>query len=186
MFRYVPLIALAGVLIAACGSSGSSSANNSASKYTQALAFSKCVRSHGVPSFPDPTTGSGGGIHIQASASPSGQSMSVNGVPVNAPAFQTAQKDCAKYLPQGGAHVSNAQLAKLQAAAVKMGECMRSHGVSNFPDPTVQKGPNGGVGIGIKVTAQNGGGPNPQSPAFQSAQKICQPILEKAGGPGAP
>jgi hypothetical protein len=61
---------------------------------------------------------------------------------------------------------------------------MRSHGVPNFPDPTVQSGPGGGVGIGIRVQA--GSGIDPKSPAFEAAQKICQPILQKAGGPGAP
>jgi hypothetical protein len=186
MLRYASLIALAGLVLAACGGSSPSSAGGANARYEQALAMSKCIRAHGVPNFPDPTTGQNGGIHVQASASPSGQSLSVNGVPVSAPAFQSAQKACAKYLPQGGGRVSNTQLAKLQAAAIKMADCMRSHGVTNFPDPTVQRGPGGGIGIGIKMQATSGGGFDPQSPAYEAANKLCQPILEQAGGPGAP
>ena len=49
---------------------------------------------------------------------------------------------------------------------------MRSHGVPNFPDPS-----HGGGGI------QLGSGINPQSPAFQAAQKICFKLLP-GGGPG--
>jgi hypothetical protein len=64
-----------------------------------------------------------------------------------------------------------------------MATCMRSHGVPNFPDPKVQAGPNGGVGVQLNAS---GGGPNPSSPTFQAAQKICMPILQKAGGPPGP
>jgi hypothetical protein len=49
---------------------------------------------------------------------------------------------------------------------------MRSHGVSNFPDP--------GGGGGIKIP--DGSGINPQSPAFQSAQRACASLLP---GPGS-
>jgi hypothetical protein len=49
---------------------------------------------------------------------------------------------------------------------------MRSHGVPNFPDPS-----HGGGGIQIP------NGINPQSPAFQAAQKTCFKLLP-GGGPG--
>jgi hypothetical protein len=55
----------ASTVIAACGS-GSSDSSSSASHATaaqiqaqlqrDALAFARCMRSHGVPSFPDPTS----------------------------------------------------------------------------------------------------------------------------------
>ena len=65
-----------------------------------------------------------------------------------------------------------------------MSRCMRSHGVPNFPDPTFQSGPGGGVGVGIKIG--NGSGIDPSSPAFQAAQKECGSIFggpKVAGGP---
>ncbi|MGH2858558.1 MAG: hypothetical protein ACRDMJ_13875 [Solirubrobacteraceae bacterium] len=50
---------------------------------------------------------------------------------------------------------------------------MRAHGVTNFPDP----GPSGGIQI-------PGGAINPQSPAFQSAQKACFKLMP-GGGPAS-
>jgi hypothetical protein len=48
---------------------------------------------------------------------------------------------------------------------------MRSHGVPNFPDPS--------AGGGIQI----GPGVNPQSPAFQAAQKQCFKLLPGGGPP---
>jgi hypothetical protein len=56
---------------------------------------------------------------------------------------------------------------------VKFAQCMRAHGLTNFPDP--------GSGGGIQLSA--GSGINPQSPGFQAAQKACSRYLP-GGGPG--
>jgi hypothetical protein len=176
--------------IAACGSSSPNTASSTATSATSvassgsdstssALAFSNCMRANGVPNFPDPTSGSGGAIRIQSSQrAGSGQSVSVNGVPVDAPAFQAAQQKCQKDLPTGG-HPSASGLAALRAGALAMARCMRSHGVTDFPDPVISTGPGGGVGVQI-----GGPGVDPQSPSFQAAQKICGPLIQKAGGAG--
>jgi hypothetical protein len=181
----VPILAAA-LLIAACGSSSPSSSPGSSGPVSQAsaqaagLKFASCMRANGVPNFPDPTDGSDG-VRIQASQKQgSGQTMTVNGVPVSAPAFQSANTKCQKDLPKG-LSLSPAQVSNLRKAALRMADCMRSHGVPNFPDPSVQSGPNGGIGIKL---GGPGSGINPQSPAFQAAQKLCQPILQSAGGPG--
>jgi hypothetical protein len=58
------------------------------------------------------------------------------------------------------------------SAGIKFADCMRAHGVSDFPDPS--------SGGGIQLS---GSGINPQSPAFQSAQSACQKLLP-GGGPG--
>jgi hypothetical protein len=54
---------------------------------SRALAMSRCMRSHGVPDFPDPQfqAGPNGGIGIRISGA---------GINPSSPAFQTAQKDC--------------------------------------------------------------------------------------------
>ncbi len=61
------------------------------------------------------------------------------------------------------------------AAAIKYASCMRTHGVSDFPDPTAGPG-------GVKI-----GGPgsdiDPTSPAFQSAQKTCSRLMPGPSGP---
>jgi len=178
------LAAAAALVLAACGSSSPKTVSQvAASAQNDGVEFASCIRSHGVPNFPDPTSSSGGGLRIQQSQTAgSGTSMSVNGVPVSAPAFQAAQMACAKYIPKGRP-IGATQITNLRHAALEMASCMRAHGVPNFPDPQVQAGPKGGVSVQISAA---GGGPNPSSPSFQAAQKICKPIMERAGGPLGP
>lgn len=177
--RYAILLCLAGagIAVAGCGSSssssdsvGSSGAKNAAFSNAQGLKFAACMRSHGVPNFPDPT---GGRLDLRVQQSPGG--TSVNGVTVSTPAFQSAMNSCRSDLPNGG-HPTAAQSAKARSQALAMSRCMRAHGVPNFPDPTFQNGPNGGVGVRI-----GGSGLDPNSPAFQAASKACGSIFGGAG-----
>lgn len=145
-----------GVMIS--GGSGSSS---------NGLAFSQCMRSHGVPSFPDPN--SQGQISFGSS----------NGINPQSPQFQSAQQACQKVLPNGG-KPTPAQQAQALAAGLKMSQCMRAHGITDFPDPSTKGG-----GISIKINGGAGSDLNPQSPLFQSAQKACAKDLPgKVGAAG--
>jgi hypothetical protein len=58
-----------------------------------ALAFSACMRSHGVPKFPDPQFGPDGRVSIHIDSS--------SGIDPMSPEFQNARKACAKDLPGG-------------------------------------------------------------------------------------
>ena len=58
------------------------------------------------------------------------------------------------------------------ATALKYAQCMRSHGVSNFPDPA-----SGGGGVQIA----SGSGINPGSPAFAAARSECRKLLPYGG-----
>jgi hypothetical protein len=60
-----------------------------------ALAFSKCMRAHGVTNFPDPDFSAGGGIGIHIRAG------SKSGLDPNNPTFQKAQQACQGKLPFG-------------------------------------------------------------------------------------
>jgi hypothetical protein len=73
---------------------GHPTAAQTAKAKAQALAMSKCMRSHGVPNFPDPQfrSGPGGGVGIQLNGA---------GVDPSSPAFQAAQKACGQIF--GGA-----------------------------------------------------------------------------------
>ena len=154
--------------IAACGSS--SKPGQGAAAGGSGLAFASCMRSHGVPNFPDPS--SGGGIKISSSS----------GINPFSPAFKAAQSQCAKLLPGGGpgAHGPPSEQAKQQMLTVS--ECMRAHGVSGFPDPTLSPPANpaadsiamgrGGVFLAVPRTI------NTASPVFQTAAKAC-----RFGGP---
>ncbi len=57
------------------------------------------------------------------------------------------------------------------AAAYAYARCMRSHGVSNFPDPKVNVSP-GHASVGFAVNPSQTG-----SPKFKSADKACSGIL---------
>lgn len=179
--RSVAALAALAIPLAACGSSKPSAASvSNTSKQSSGVALANCIRAHGVPNFPDPTSSTGGGVQIrQSQRSGSGASTEVNGVPLNGPAFQAAMQKCRKYLPNGG-HPPPGGLAAARQNALKFAACMRSHGLSNFPDPQVASTPGGGVGIRIGGL---GSGLDPNSPAFKSAQQACGSIMGKAPRP---
>lgn len=73
------------------------SAPEQAKMQEAALNFSKCMRSHGVPDFPDPEfSHSGGGIGIRIGSKKSGPSE----IDPNSPQFQAAQRMCQSDLPR--------------------------------------------------------------------------------------
>jgi hypothetical protein len=151
------------------GPGGSSSSGGGgfglAMKPQDALAFSQCMRSHGVPNFPDPNAQ--GDLAIGPSS----------GLDPGSAKFQAAQRACQKTLPNGGQPTPQ-QLAKARQGALAFSACMRSHGLPDFPDPTFSSG---GGGIGIRAHMSAGSDLNPQSPTFQSAQRACQGHLPFKG-----
>jgi hypothetical protein len=160
------------------GDSSSPESESSASAQQKIIAFSHCMRTHGVPEFPEPSEG-----HVLLRSSD--RNGHVTGVNPQSAQFQAASKACAKLSPKGGKPPSAAEQAKLQEKALQFSQCMRTHGVPSFPDPEFSS--SGGVGIHI---GGRKGGPSridPSSPEFQAAQKTCQSIMPgpKGGGPGA-
>jgi hypothetical protein len=129
-----------------------------------ALKFSECMRSHGVANFPEPNAAGG----IQAT-----------GLDPGSTTFQAATKSCRHLLPNGGVPTP-AEQAQALAQALKMSQCMRSHGITDFPDP--QSVPGGGIRISLRSTP--GSNLNPNNPQFQAAQKACQSFNPLAGGAG--
>ena len=109
------------------GASGSPQAGGSANS-SSGLAYSRCVRAHGVPNFPDP--GSGGQLSKQAVVT------ALRAVSDSRAAAATGA--CARLNPAGQEDpvlTSQEQQDYLRAAA-----CMRSHGITGFPDPTFPGG----------------------------------------------
>jgi hypothetical protein len=141
------------------------------SKADDARQFSVCMRSHGVPNFPDPKP-SGGGMSLTINPS--------DGLDPNSSQFKAASKSCEQLLPNGG-KADPAMQAKAQAQMLKFSACMRSHGLVNFPDPTFSGG-------GAKLSLRGSSGLNPKSPVFQAAQKACQSVMPgpPIGGKGGP
>jgi hypothetical protein len=73
----------------------------------------------------------------------------------------------------GGGNNSN-DAASASANAVKFSQCMREHGISDFPDPDSQGR------MQIRVTP--GSDMDPNNPQFKTAQKACAKYQERAGG----
>ena len=153
------------VAIAACGGTGSKPSGSS-SPYgpsSSPAAMSRCMRANGVSGFPDPRAGpNGGGVGFPGGLIVTGSdSMVVMGIPFSGPALIHAEKACKEYLPPGGPPPAVSESQKV--AAIANAECMRKHGVPNFPDPTFSGGQlNAGLG-----------GVNPESPAFKQAAAAC-------------
>jgi hypothetical protein len=144
---------------AACSGGSSSSAAAGSSQYTKALAYAQCMRHHGVPNFPDPNSKG------QITLTPS------DGVNINSAQYQSAAKTCQSLAPSA---VSVGQQAQIVAGALKFARCMRSHGITDFPDPNAQ----GGFEI------KGGGDLNPSSPQYKSAQTACHHYLSAEPGGG--
>jgi hypothetical protein len=140
------IIAGVGVALLTCGCGGASSASSAAntsaaasSRTTGAVAFSSCMRSHGLSSFPDPN--SSGTI-------PKNQIIPL----ASSPRFPVAQRACQHLLPNTESIQQQTQqcmlagdcpqalVRQILTAELRFARCMRSHGVANWPDPTIGPG----------------------------------------------
>jgi hypothetical protein len=138
---------------------GSGGLPNLQQMYQDTLAYAGCMRSHGDPSFPDP--------ELVNNAHEHGITMG-QGVDQSSPQYVSANKTCKHLLPNNGNGPTQGQLEQMMAQALKYSDCMRSHGLPNFPDPTESSG-----GISMRI---GGPGLDPNSPQFQTAQKECRSL----------
>jgi hypothetical protein len=137
-------VASVGSTTTTTATSASGGANGASNHYAAAVAYAQCMRAHGVPNFPDPT--SNGAFELGSAAS-SGL------IDPNSAAYQRANSDCQHLLSNGG--------------LLKLAQCMRSRGVPNFPDPQPQA--NGGIALPLGPNS----GVDPNSAQFQAAWKAC-------------
>jgi hypothetical protein len=122
--------AAAALLAAACG--GSSSAAHSGgtpsaggTPDSQLVSFARCMRSRGVPGFPDPQPGASNEKFPTAAQ-----------LRASTTQLQAAQNACQHLLPAGtDDQFPPAELPLLLRGMLPFARCMRSHGVPNFPDP---------------------------------------------------
>ncbi|HEY2079424.1 MAG TPA: hypothetical protein VGH53_24100 [Streptosporangiaceae bacterium] len=118
------------LLAAACSDSPSATGSGhsttaSGSAHSKALAYAECVRSHGVPDFPDP--GSSGGF----------DKATVSQLAAGNSQFQTATHTCAHLLPSGIGSTDAAAVVRQEwNGMLRFARCMRSHGEPNWPDPS--------------------------------------------------
>lgn len=152
------------LVAAACGGSTFAGSGGSAKAVgtagvSPALAFTRCVRTHGVPDYPDPD--SSGEI-----AKESPQQLGVSDSQ-----YQAAQSACQHLLPNGGQPTSAQPMAD-QRNAVRFAGCMRTHGVPDWPDPI-----NDGGRIRFDVFDGSVPGLDPNSPQVMAAVRKCQSLL---------
>jgi hypothetical protein len=166
----------------ACGASSSSTASGgSSSTRTSTVSqvginYASCMRSHGVPKYPDPSSG-----NQLANGLPK---VSVQQLGVSTSQYQAAQSACAHLLPNGGQQ-SQTQSQQDLAAMRRYAQCMRAHGVPTWPDPTYD--PTAGWGFNLV----NVHGFDPNSTAIDNKMNICNRGLPPGIGvplarPGSP
>jgi hypothetical protein len=146
-----------GTVVAAVGTTApattTSASTAASSRQSAALAFSRCMRAHGVPNFPDPD------------AQGSFPSFSTG---VAKQTSSAANEVCRHLLPGGGTGTPQQRQQKL-AFALNVARCLRKHGFPTFPDPTA---------AGQTIPP----GISTRSPQFQAAVARCEEAGRKALG----
>lgn len=145
------------MLLAACGggSDGGGSGGSGQSQNNPAK-FAQCMRGHGVSSFPDPD--SDGQFSLQITKG--------GDLDPNSGSFKAALQSCHKY--DTGFHPGGNGGSGSNNSALKFAKCMRSHGVTDFPDPQ----PGGGLIMSGKIQS---------NPHFNAAMQACRPLLSGGG-----
>ena len=161
------LIALAlsccAVAIAACGSA--TKPGTATSQSASLVDFAVCMRSHGVPNFPDP---GGGDVTLVPT-----------GVNPSAPAFKTAWSACSNLVPQ--LHPPQQVSTQATDQLLKFAQCLRSHGLTGLPDPTQTRPPSH---TGYSAVIRRGGdylavpAALLASPAYTQATAACRSVID--------
>jgi len=131
--------------------------------------WASCMRAHGAPDQSDPTIDTNGVIHITMAASGAGAGLGgfkasggMGGGPCGA--YLTAASTALR----GGQPLQRPSAAKLE----QYSQCMRAHGIPDFPDPNGQS---------LSIQATPGSDLNPHNPTFKNAATLC---AKKVGVPG--
>jgi hypothetical protein len=126
-------VAAFALLAAGCGGRGSpgvagvtSSTTAATGTQNAALAFARCLRLHGLPNWPDPISG---GVFDKSKLRQTGYSGSQ---------VRAVEDGACKHLIPNGQPQGQTITAADRTDYLKAAACMRTHGFSNFPDPTFQ------------------------------------------------
>lgn len=150
----------------ATGSGGSTAG---ASITSQTLAYSRCMRSHGVPTFPDP----------DSNGLPKTQVVTAR--KADPSRFDSANTACRHLLPSGsGNGETPAQIAQDWTAFRQFARCMRSHGVPNWPDPTSRSTSDNRPAFAITALGLDG-----NSPQLRTKAQHCVSLVHLNGLPAA-
>ena len=138
--------------------------------YQAMLAYSQCMREHGVTSFPDPTSDGQGHVGLQVQAGPG------TGLDPNSATYKAADQTCHPLMPAppaGGGGNDDQAFQQMLAYS----QCMRDNGEPDFPDPVHDTG----GGVSLKLDGSKGSGLDPNSATFKAAQDTCKSKLPGDG-----
>ena len=160
----VVAVAAVSMLAAGCGGGSSAAAGSSAGGGTHAtglLAYATCMRSHGVPKFPDPATS--GEIPKEAVVSAQRDVTNAHAV--------AAGNACKHLLAPGGSlsgQASHTVTPQDQQDYLNAAACMRSHGIAGFPDPSFS---GGNVSLHVPSSIDT------RSTQFTQAAQTCRKLI---------
>jgi hypothetical protein len=179
-------LALVALSLVAAGCGGPARVGSNSSEQTaddQLVAWTKCMRDHGVVVDAE----SDGEGRFSISIGRPGEGGKSGGTTTGAQGgpdarTEAAMKACEDKMPQRGQDLTPEERAKLEDQLLAFAQCMRQHGI-DMPDPQdggfIQKRVDNGNG---QNTFSNG--PDPDSEEFKAAEKACEDKLPNKGQGG--
>jgi hypothetical protein len=150
-------LAASALFVAACGSSHATqtgtTSSTTASRQTGAVAYARCMRTNGVPNWPDP----------ESNGTFDKRKLGSQQLRVSVSQLQAAQSACQHLLPNGGRRPNLAQQQYQRTLGLNFARCVRNHGVPNFPDPDVSG----------RIPDPESVGIDQGSPKFRAANDAC-------------
>jgi hypothetical protein len=144
------------------GSTASTGTGGASSAYvSDKLGLARCLRTHGVPDYPDP--------NADGQEPPNSKQL------IRTTQGQAAVSACSSW----GNRIHNDVAAGNQAVLaeyVRFAECMRSHGLPNFPDPAYAEGR-----VEFVLSASRDGF-DPHSPQVLAKAHECESVLPPGSG----
>jgi hypothetical protein len=153
------------VATAATGSataSASASPSASVDPRDKMVAFTRCLREHGVDVK---DAGEDGMVTIGGAAQAAGGTDKM----------MEAEKACASLAP-GGVGEAREPDPEMEDRMLKFARCMREHGI-DLPDP----GAGGDLRVQVGKDGKAAGAITPDDPKFKAAHEACQDLLGKGG-----
>jgi hypothetical protein len=143
------------------GTASTGTGGTSSAYISDKLGLARCLRAHGVPNYPDPDA--------------AGQEPPNSKQLISTPQGQTAVGACSYWGDRIHSDVA-AQNQAVLAEYVRFAQCMRSHGLPNFPDPVNAEGR-----VEFVLSASQDGF-DPHSPQVLAKAHECESVLPPGAG----
>jgi hypothetical protein len=149
------------LLVTGCGGGKPAAGTTTSGSPSGAVAFARCMRAHGIPGWPDPTSA---GVFDKRKL----RALGVEPSRVRS----IEERSCSGLLPSGGPQPSEHERETRLADARSFARCIRRHGIPRFPDPNAQ-------GL-LSVEMVQAQGIDVHSPAVLRVVQACLPAAHGA------